>query len=132
MASMDEFIAFKATIALLKENNMQYIIDDVYGKCKKQEKNSTGELKNYVKEIYSPFTADQISKKIVDLLKPDDVTCEVEIIYQSLEGLLQSCPNNKGNWYFSGDYPTEGGKKLVNKSFINYYEKQTKNSLLLF
>jgi len=132
MASMDEVIAFKATVALLKENNMQYIIDDVYGKCKKQEKKSTGELKNYVKEIYSPFTADQISKKIVDLLKPDDVTCEVEIIYQSLEGLLQSCPNNKGNWYFSGDYPTEGGKRLVNKSFINYYEKQTKNSLLLF
>lgn len=123
MSNMDEFVAFRAAIALLKDNNMQYVIDDVYKKCKQQENQHKEEIENYVKQIYAPFTAEQVSEKIVELLKPEDVQCPVELVYQSLEGLLKSCPNHTGNWYFSGDYPTQGGKRLVNKSFIRYYEK---------
>lgn len=123
MSNMDEFVAFRAAIALLKDNNMQYVIDDVYKKCKQQENQHKEEIENYVKQIYAPFTAEQVSEKIVELLKPEDVQCPVELVYQSLEGLLKSCPNHTGNWYFSGDYPTQGGKRLVNESFIRYYEK---------
>jgi amidophosphoribosyltransferase len=123
MSNMDEFVAFRAAIALLIDNNMQYIIDDVYQQCKQQEKQPKTEIENYVKQIYAPFTAEQVSEKIVELLKPEDVQCPVELVYQSLEGLLKSCPNHTGNWYFSGDYPTQGGKRLVNESFVRYYEK---------
>lgn len=123
MSNMDEFVAFRAAMALLKDNNMQYVIDDVYKKCKQQENQHKEEIENYVKQIYAPFTAEQVSEKIVELLKPEDVQCPVELVYQSLEGLLKSCPNHTGNWYFSGDYPTQGGKRLVNESFIRYYEK---------
>lgn len=123
MSNMDEFVAFRAAIALLKDNNMQHVIDDVYKKCKQQENQHKEEIENYVKQIYAPFTAEQVSEKIVELLKPEDVQCPVELVYQSLEGLLKSCPNHTGNWYFSGDYPTQGGKRLVNESFIRYYEK---------
>ena len=123
MSNMDEFVAFRAAIALLKDNNMQHVIDDVYKKCKQQENQQKEEIENYVKQIYAPFTAEQVSEKIVELLKPEDVQCPVELVYQSLEGLLKSCPNHTGNWYFSGDYPTQGGKRLVNESFIRYYEK---------
>ena len=123
MSNMDEFVAFRAAIALLKDNNMQHVIDDVYKKCKQQENQHKEEIENYVKQIYAPFTAEQVSEKIVELLKPEDVQCPVELVYQSLEGLLKSCPNHTGNWYFSGDYPTQGGKRLVNESLIRYYEK---------
>ena len=123
MSNMDEFVAFRAAIALLKDNNMQHVIDDVYKNCKQQENQHKEEIENYVKQIYAPFTAEQVSEKIVELLKPEDVQCPVELVYQSLEGLLKSCPNHTGNWYFSGDYPTQGGKRLVNESFIRYYEK---------
>lgn len=123
MSNMDEFVAFRAAIALLKDNNMQHVIDAVYKKCKQQENQHKEEIENYVKQIYAPFTAEQVSEKIVELLKPEDVQCPVELVYQSLEGLLKSCPNHTGNWYFSGDYPTQGGKRLVNESFIRYYEK---------
>ncbi len=123
MSNMDEFVAFRAAITLLKDNNMQHVIDDVYKKCKQQENQHKEEIENYVKQIYAPFTAEQVSEKIVELLKPEDVQCPVELVYQSLEGLLKSCPNHTGNWYFSGDYPTQGGKRLVNESFIRYYEK---------
>ena len=118
MSNMDEFVSFRAAIALLIDNNMQYIIDDVYKKCKQQENQHKEEIENYVKQIYAPFTAEQVSEKIVELLKPEDVQCPVELVYQSLEGLLKSCPNHTGNWYFSGDYPTQGGKRLVNESFV--------------
>ncbi len=123
MSNMDEFVAFRAAIELLKQHNMQAIIDEVYQLCKQQNTQNNSEIENYVKRIYSPFTAEQISEKIVELLKPEDVVCPVELVYQSLEGLLKSCPNHTGNWYFSGDYPTNGGKKLVNEAFIRYYEK---------
>lgn len=122
MAKLGDFIAFQAAIELLKESFNENLIDDVYEKAKAQEELPVEEVRNVVKEIYKPFTAEQISKKIGELLRPDDINAEVEIIYQSIEGLHNACPHNLGDWYFSGDYPTPGGNRVVNKSFINYVE----------
>lgn len=122
MAKLGDFIAFQAAIELNKERGNQQLIDDVYAKCKNQENIDKSEVKNYVKEIYAPFSPDEVSKKISELLTPHDANCEIDIIFQSLEGLHESCPNDTGDWYFSGDYPTAGGMKVVNKAFINYYE----------
>jgi len=122
MARMGDFIAFEAAIELLKESNRNYIIDDVYRKCKEQELLPKEQIKNYVKEIYAPFTPEQISLKISELLKPVDIKGEVEIVYQTVQNLHKACPNHTGDWYFTGDYPTPGGNKVVNKAFMNYVE----------
>lgn len=123
MSKMGDFIAFQAAIALLKESGRQQIIDDVYKQSVAQATLPKEEMRNFVKEIYAPFTPDEISAKIAQILKPDGMDeIEVEIIYQTLEGLHASCPENLGDWYFSGDYPTPGGNKAVNQAFINYYE----------
>jgi len=122
MAKMGDFIAFQAAIALLVETHKTYIIDQVYKKSKEQEKLPKELVKNYVKEIFNPFTAEEISEKIAQLLTPPDMKSEVKIIYQSIEGLHNACPNDLGDWYFTGDYPTPGGNKVVNKAFINYIE----------
>ena len=122
MAKLGDFIAFRAAIALLKETYQENIIDDVYEKSKTQEDLPKENIKNYVKEIYKPFTAEQVSEKITELLKPKDINAEVHIIYQSLEGLHKACPNHRGDWYFSGNYPTPGGNRVVNKAFINFIE----------
>ncbi len=122
MARMGDFIAFEAAIELLKESNRNYIIDDVYRKCREQILLPKEQIKNYVKEIYAPFTPEEISKKISSLLKPVDIKAEVEIVYQTVENLHKACPNHAGDWYFTGDYPTPGGNKVVNKAFINYVE----------
>jgi len=122
MAKLSDFIAFKAAIKLLEETNQRHIINDVYKKCKEQQNFPAEEMVNYVKLIYKPFTADQISHKISALLKAADVKADVEIVYQNIEDLHASCPNNKGDWYFTGNYPTPGGNRVVNKSFINYVE----------
>jgi amidophosphoribosyltransferase len=122
MAKLGDFIAFQAAIELLKETKKEKIIERVYKKAKAQERNKKEEIKNYVKEIYEPFSAEEISKKISLLLKPKEIKAEVEIIFQTLEGLHKACPNHKGDWYFSGDYPTPGGNKVVNRAFINYIE----------
>jgi len=122
MAKLSDFIAFRAAIALLKDTLQENIIDDVYEKAKAQEDLPKEQIVNYVKEIYKPFTAEQISEKISELLKPEDMRAEVQIIYQSLEGLHKACPNHMGDWYFSGDYPTPGGCRVVNKAFINFIE----------
>jgi amidophosphoribosyltransferase len=122
MAKMGEFVAFQAAIELLKETNKAHIIEEVYHKCKAQEKLPKEEVKNHVKEIYEPFTADQISEKISQLLTPPDVKAKVKVIYQTIEGLHNACPNHQGDWYFTGNYPTPGGNKVVNKAFINYIE----------
>lgn len=122
MARMGDFIAFEAAIELLKDNNKAYIIDDVYRKCKEQEFTPKEQIKNYVQEIYAPFTPDQISDKISELLRPVDINAEVKIVYQTVENLHKACPNNLGDWYFTGDYPTPGGNKVVNKAFMNYVE----------
>jgi amidophosphoribosyltransferase len=122
MAKLGDFIAFQAAIALLKERGKEYIIDDVYKKCKSQEFMPKEQVKNYVKEIYAPFTADEISAKISELLTPVGLKAKLQVVYQTIEGLHQACPNHKGDWYFTGNYPTPGGNKVVNKAFINYYE----------
>lgn len=122
MSRLNEFIAFNATIELLKETNQKHIIDEVYRKCKAQENLPKEEIVNYVKEIYAPFTDDQITAKITQMLTPADANAEVEIIFNTIESLHEACPNNTGDWYFTGDYPTAGGNKVVNKAFINYYE----------
>lgn len=122
MAVLDKFIAFNATIELLKETNQQHVIDEVYRKCKEQENLPKEEIVNYVKEIYKLFKAEEVSAKIAELLKPDDCKAEVEIIYQTIENLHVACPNDTGDWYFTGNYPTPGGNKVVNTSFINYVE----------
>lgn len=122
MARMGDFIAFNAAIELLKENNKGYIIDEVYRKCKEQEFTPKEHIKNYVREIYEPFSAQQISDKIAELLTPVDIKSEVKLVYQSIENLHKACPNNKGDWYFTGNYPTPGGNKVVNRAFMNYIE----------
>ena len=122
MAILGDFVAFQAAIELLKENKMENVIDDVYKKCKAQITLPKEEMKNYVKEIYSPFTPKEISSKISSILTPKDINSEVKIIYQSIEDLHISCPNHKGDWYFTGDYPTPGGNKVVTKAFINFIE----------
>ncbi len=122
MTRMGEFIAFNAAIELLKERGMDSVIDEVYQKCKQQQNLPKEEIVNYVKEIYKPFTEEEISKKIAELLVTEDIKAEVEIIYQSVPALHEACPNNNGDWYFTGNYPTPGGNKVVNTSFINYVE----------
>ena len=122
MASMNEFCAFRAAIALLKESGRQHIIDEVYRKSKAQENLPKEEVINFVTEIYEPFTQDEVSVKIAEMLTPVEVDCPVELVYQTIEGLHKACPNHKGDWYFTGNYPTPGGNRLVNKAFINFYE----------
>lgn len=122
MAILGDFIAFQAAISLLKEKKKEGVIDSVYKKCKAQIDLPKEEMKNYVKEIYSPFSPEQISSKISEILTPKEVNAKVEIIYQSIEDLHISCPNHTGDWYFTGDYPTPGGNKVVTKAFINFVE----------
>ncbi len=122
MAKLGDFIAFQAAIALLKEQRKDSIIEEVYKKCKNQESLPKEEIKNFVKEIYEPFTAVEISNKISELLTPAGINAEVQIIYQTIKGLHAAIPNHKGDWYFTGNYPTPGGNRVVNKSFIYYYE----------
>lgn len=122
MSRMGEFAAFRAAMALLKERGMADVIDSVYKKCKAQQNLPKEMVVNYVTDIYAPFTDDEISKKIAEMLTPSGTNAEVEIIYQSIEGLHKAIPNHHGDWYFSGNYPTPGGNKMVNQAFINYYE----------
>ena len=122
MAKMGDFIAFQAAVSLLKETNKEHVLSEVYNKCKSQQDLKKEEMKNYVQEIYNVFTADEISAKISQLLTPEGIRAKVEIIYQSISDLHASCPNHKGDWYFTGNYPTSGGVKVVNKAFINYME----------
>ena len=125
MAKMGDFIAFEAAIELLKDKGKENIIEEVYTLCKNQENDPKEHVKNFVKRIYEPFKPEEISKKIVDLLKPKSVKAEVDIIYQNIENLHAACPNHLGDWYFTGNYPTPGGNKVVNKAFI--YWKENKN-----
>ena len=122
MAKIGDFVAFKAAIALLKETKQEQVISDVYDKCKAQWDFPKEEQVNYVKEIYAPFTPEQISAKIGQLLKHDSINAEVEVIYQNIEALHEACPHNLGDWYFTGNYPTPGGNKVVNKAFVFYVE----------
>jgi amidophosphoribosyltransferase len=122
MAKLSDFIAFKAAIELLKESHQENVINEVYNKSKAQEQLPKEKIQNFVKEIYKPFTAQRISEKVSEILTPSSVKAKIEIIYQTIEDLHTACPNNTGDWYFTGNYPTPGGNKVVNKSFLNYIE----------
>ena len=122
MAKLEEFIAFKATLKLLKETNQYHIVDEVYQKCVKQDSLEEHLIENYVREIYNPFTADQISARIAKMLKTETINADIRVIFQSIENLHVACPKNAGDWYFTGNYPTIGGTKVVNRAFINFYE----------
>ena len=128
MARIGDFIAFKAAIELLKETNQYHIVDTVYKKAIDQREKEDAEIVNFVKEIYSPFTSEQVSKKIAQMLKTKDINAEVEVIYQSVDNLHKACPDNLGDWYFTGDYPTDGGHRVVNEAFINFYEGNNKRA----
>jgi amidophosphoribosyltransferase len=120
MAKLTDFIAFQAAIELLKENEMEHVINEVYKKCNMQNGLPAEEYVNYVKDIYRPFTVEQVSNKIAEMLVDADVNAEVRIVYQSIENLHEAVPDDLGDWYFTGDYPTPGGNKVVTKSFLNY------------
>ena len=122
MAKMGDFIAFEAAISLLNDQGKTALIEDVYQKCKAQIDLPKEQIKNYVKEIYAPFTDQEVSDKIAQLLTPPMINAKVKIIYQTVENLHQACPKNLGDWYFTGNYPTPGGNKVVNKAFVNWME----------
>lgn len=128
MAKLGDFVAFDAAIHLLKERGQTGIIEEVYRKCKEQEGLPKEQIKNYVKEIYKPFTPEEISAKIAELLTPPSIQAKVEIIYQTIENLHLACPDNLGDWYFTGNYPTPGGNKVVNKAYINFIEGNNKRA----
>ena len=128
MAKLGDFIAFNAAIALLRDRGMEEIIEDVYTKSLSQMDLPKEEVINYVKDIYSPFKPEEISAKISELLTPKDMKAPVEIVFQSIENLHKACPNNLGDWYFTGNYPTPGGNKVVNKAFINWKEDRNERA----
>ena len=122
MARLEDLVAFQAALALHKERGTYHIVKEVYEKCLTQVVLSDDKVVNYVKEVYDPFTDEEISDKIRDLLLPKDFTLEVEVIFQTVDSLHKACPENLGDWYFTGDYPTDGGNRVVNRAFINFYE----------
>lgn len=122
MSRMAEFCAFRAAIALIQEHGMGDLITSTYKKCKAQEDWKKEDVVNYVKEIYAPFTDEEISNKIAEMITGPEIKAEVKLVYQSIEGLHNAIPNHPGDWYFSGNYPTPGGNKMVNQAFINWYE----------
>ncbi|WP_258104456.1 amidophosphoribosyltransferase [Marinoscillum sp. MHG1-6] len=118
MSKMKEFVAFRAVLALLEERGMSGLLDEVYDKCMASENDPTPP--NYVKDLYAPFTYDEVSEKITDIVRPSHMKAELEVIYQTVENLHKACPNHSGDWYFTGDYPTAGGNRVVNKAFVNF------------
>ena len=122
MANLEGLVAFRAALSLLKDAGKYELIEKIYAKCKAQENYEDSEVENFVKEIYAPFSATQISEKIATLLSADGITAEVKIIFQTIENLHHACPKNLGDWYFTGNYPTDGGNRVVNQAFINFYE----------
>ena len=122
MANLEGLVAFRAALSLLKDAGKYELIEKTYAKCKAQENYEDSEVENFVKEIYAPFSATQISEKIATLLSADGITAEVKIIFQTIENLHHACPKNLGDWYFTGNYPTDGGNRVVNQAFINFYE----------
>ena len=128
MAKMTDLIAFRAAIQLIKSEKNEKKISDVYKKCIEENKKDVKKIKNVVKEIYRPYSDQQISNKISSMLKEKDINADVEVVFQSIENLHKACPDNLGDWYFSGDYPTPGGNKVVNQAFINFYEGSSKRA----
>ncbi|RVU90724.1 amidophosphoribosyltransferase [Flavobacterium columnare] len=122
MAKLETLIAFQAMLDLLKQTNKYHLVEDIYTKCKAQEHKQDSEVINYVNELYAQFTDEQISDKIAEMLKESTINAEIKIIFQSVENLHKACPKNLGDWYFTGNYPTDGGNRVVNRAFINFYE----------
>ena len=123
MARMDEFIAFRAAIELHRDRHTEALLGEIYRKCKAQEHLPKEEVTNFVREVYAPFTAEEISRKMAEMLRPEGVQTEIVLVFQSLEGLHKACPTSPGDWYFSGHYPTPGGNMRVNKAYIDFYEQ---------
>jgi amidophosphoribosyltransferase len=124
MSKMGDFVAFQAVIRLLKERNMEDKLEEIYEKCKAQEHLPKEKVKNYVKDLYDLFTYEEVSNKIAEIVTPENIEPSVSVVYQTLEGLHAACPDNSGDWYFSGNFPTPGGNRVVNKAFINYMENK--------
>jgi len=128
MSKLGEFVAFKAAMQLIKEKNMGHLLQELVEKCHELKRNNKLSCENVVRHIYKPFTVDEISKKIAQLITPEDITVPVDVIYQTIEDLHESCPTNLGDWYFTGNYPTPGGNRVVNKAFLNYMEGKNMRS----
>ena len=124
MPRLEEFCAFRATMALIKERGMQQLAADTYQACLDELQNPREEMQNHVRSLYEPFTVEEINWKIVEMLRPEGMQAPVELVFQSIEGLHKACPNHPGDWYFTGHYPTPGGTRLVNQAFVNYIDKQ--------
>ncbi|MEO1484422.1 MAG: amidophosphoribosyltransferase [Bacteroidota bacterium] len=122
MAKLEDFIAFKAALALHQEQGTMHIVDEIYKLCKEQEHKKAKKVVNHVKKFYEPFSPETISNKIAEILSPEGIQAEVKIIYQTIDSLHEACPKNLGDWYFTGDYPTPGGNRVVNRAFMNFYE----------
>jgi amidophosphoribosyltransferase len=120
MAKIGDLVAFRAAISLLEDNNMEHVIDEVHAQCKEALQSSAPIETNPVKAIYKPFTAEQISEKIATLIHPEQLNAGLKVIYQKIEDLHAACPNHKGDWYFTGEYPTPGGNKVVCRAFLNF------------
>ncbi|MEA2068733.1 MAG: amidophosphoribosyltransferase, partial [Verrucomicrobiota bacterium] len=128
MSKMKDFVAFEAGVALVRETGREHMLDEIYEACKEDEKKPRSGAQNQVTRLFDPFTPDQISDKIAQILTPEGMKAEVQIIYQSIGGLHEACPNHKGDWYFTGNYPTPGGHRVANRSFINFMEKSDKRA----
>ena len=128
MSRMYDFVAFRALVALLKDRKLSHKLDEVYDKCKADNKKPDAEVKNHVKELYELFTADEISGKISEIVRPQHIFADVQVIYQTIENLHLACPNNLGDWYFTGNYPTPGGNKVANRAFMNYMEGRSERA----
>ena len=128
MANLESLIAFNAALSLLKEKGLDSVLQNIYKNCKEELKLTDDKMKNHVKKIYDQFSANQISDKITELLSSHLENRNVKIIFQSIENLHKACPNSKGDWYFTGNYPTPGGNRVVNTAFINFYEGNKKRA----
>ena len=125
MSKMKEFVAFRAVLGLLHETRQENLLDEVYEKCVSAKAQDTDDRENFVKKLYKPFSVAQVSNKIAEIIKPKDSQADLVVVYQTLEGLHEACPNHQGDWYFSGDYPTPGGNRVVNQAFVNFMENKT-------
>jgi amidophosphoribosyltransferase len=128
MAKLGDFVAFQAAIALIRERGLDHILEETYARCKAQIALPKEGNTNQVKAIYAPFTEEEISDKVSELLTPEGMKAEVKIIFQPLENLRKACPNHTGDWYFSGNFPTPGGHKVVNRAFVYYMEGKSERA----
>jgi len=128
MSRMYDFIAFRALVQLLKDTNQTDKLSEVYNKCKQDDNKPVAEIENHVKELYSLFTYDEVSAKISEIVRPSTIQAEVQVIYQTIDNLHKACPQNLGDWYFTGNYPTPGGNRVANRAFINYMEGKSERA----